>query len=64
MKAKRVLFKDIVVGDEGLLKGPFGSDLKKSLYVPKSLNTYKVYLQENVLKKQIKGDALYQQGIL
>ena len=51
MKTKRVLFRDIVVGGEGLLRGPFGSDLKKSLYVPKSVNTYKVYLQENILKK-------------
>lgn len=47
----KYLFKDIVVGKEGLLKGPFGSDLKKSLYVPKNENTYKVYLQENILKE-------------
>lgn len=45
------LFEDIVMGKEGLLKGPFGSDLKKELYVPKGVNTYKVYLQENILKK-------------
>ena len=45
----KYLFKDIVLGEEGLLKGPFGSDLKKSLYVPKGKNTYKVYLQENIL---------------
>ncbi len=45
----KYLFKDIVKGQEGLLKGPFGSDLKKSLYVPKGDNTYKVYLQENIL---------------
>lgn len=47
----KYLFKDIVLGDEGLLKGPFGSDLKKSLYVPKGDDTYKVYLQENILKE-------------
>ena len=46
------LFKDIVIGEEGLLKGPFGSDLKKELYVPKGENTYKVYLQENILKER------------
>lgn len=45
------LFRDIVIGEEGLLKGPFGSDLKKELYVPKSDSTYKVYLQENILKE-------------
>lgn len=44
-------FNELVEGDEGLLKGPFGSDLKKSLYVPKSEDTYKVYLQENILKQ-------------
>lgn len=42
-------FEDIVAKNEGLLKGPFGSDLKKELYVPKGKNTYKVYLQENIL---------------
>ena len=45
------LFKDIVVGKEGLLKGPFGSDLKKDLYIQKSTKAYKVYLQENILKE-------------
>ena len=33
------------------MKGPFGSDLKKELYVPKGKDTYKVYLQENILKQ-------------
>ena len=42
------LFKDIVVGKEGLLKGPFGSDLKKRSLYPKSTKAYKVYLQENL----------------
>ena len=51
MKTNKFKFQDIVQGKEGLLKGPFGSDLKKSLYVPKSENTYKVYLQENILKQ-------------
>lgn len=47
----KYLFEDIVVGEEGLLKGPFGSDLKKELYVPKENDTYKVYLQENIFKE-------------
>ena len=34
-----------------LTKGPFGSDMKKSLYVDKSDSTYKVYLQLNALQK-------------
>ena len=44
-------FDDITVGKEGLLKGPFGSDLKRSLYVPKGKDTYKVYVQENILSE-------------
>ncbi len=51
MRVTKFKFEDIVTGKEGLLKGPFGSDLKKSLYVPKAKNTYKVYLQENILKQ-------------
>lgn len=51
MKLTKYKFSDIVIGEEGLLKGPFGSDLKRSLYVPKSDSTYKVYLQENILKQ-------------
>ena len=47
---KTMKFKDIVLED-GLLKGPFGSDLKKSLYVPKGVDTVKVWLQENILKE-------------
>lgn len=49
----KYLFKDIVIGEEGLLKGPFGSDLKHSLYVPKGVDTYKVYLQENILNRTL-----------
>jgi type I restriction enzyme S subunit len=51
VEVTKFLFGEIVEGEEGLLKGPFGSDLKKSLYVPKGPDTYKVYLQENILKK-------------
>ena len=34
-----------------ILKGPFGSDIKKSLYVPKGDGAYKVYIQVNAIKK-------------
>ena len=34
-----------------MIKGPFGSDMKKSLYVPKSEDTYKVYVQGNAIQK-------------
>ena len=48
---RKYLFKELVKGDDGLLRGPFGSDLKKSLFVDKSIDTYKVYIQENIFKE-------------
>ena len=36
---------------EYMIKGPFGSDMKKSLYVPKGEDTYKVYIQGNAIQK-------------
>lgn len=59
MVTKKFQFKDVVICKEGLLKGPFGSDLKKSLYVPKSDTTYKVYLQENILKQDNTKGSYY-----
>jgi type I restriction enzyme S subunit len=44
-------FIDIVLENDGFLRGPFGSALKKSLFVPKSIDTYKVYEQSVVLEK-------------
>ena len=44
-------FEDIVAKDDGFLRGPFGSALKKSLFVPKSEDAYKVYEQGVVLEK-------------
>ena len=46
-----LLFKELVIGEDGLSRGPFGSDLKKSLFVDKSIDTYKVYIQENIFKE-------------
>lgn len=43
-KLTRYKFKDICL-DNGFIRGPFGSALKKSLFVPKSEDTYKVYEQ-------------------
>ena len=42
-------FKDIVIPKGGLLRGPFGGDLKKEIFVKKDFNTYKVYEQGVVL---------------
>lgn len=38
---------------ESMTKGPFGSDIKKSLYVPKADDTYKVYIQVNAISKDV-----------
>ena len=44
---KNAIFNDFVVD---MIKGPFGSDIKKSLFVPKSNDTYKVYIQGNAIR--------------
>ncbi|MDE0561944.1 restriction endonuclease subunit S [Algoriphagus sp. NF] len=46
----KYFFKDIVLNKNGFLRGPFGGDLKKEIFVPKSKNTYKVYEQSVVLQ--------------
>lgn len=38
-------FKDLLQKQDGITKGPFGSAVKKALFVPKGHNTYKVYEQ-------------------
>ncbi len=43
--------KDLVIADGGLLRGPFGGDLKKDIFVKKSETSYKVYEQGTVLNK-------------
>ena len=45
----KVRFQDIVKPKEGFLRGPFGGDLKKDIFVQKSSDTYKVYEQGVVL---------------
>lgn len=42
-------FEDIVISKKGFLRGPFGGDLKKEIFVEKSKDTYKVYEQGVVL---------------
>lgn len=51
MKTNKFKFKDIVLKDKGFLRGPFGGDLKKEIFVPKDSSTYKVYEQGVVLQK-------------
>ena len=50
-------FGDLLVQKDGLIRGPFGGDIKKSLFVPKAADTYKVYEQGVVLNHDInRGD--------
>jgi len=49
----KMLFENLLIEKDGLIKGPFGGDIKKSLFVPKSKNTYKVYEQGVVLKNDL-----------
>ena len=47
-------WKWIRIGEIGIYKkGPFGSALKKSLFVPKSEDTVKVFEQKNAIQKDI-----------
>ncbi len=56
---KEFLFQDIVSKDKGFLRGPFGGSLKKEIFVPKGKNTYKVYEQGVVLRKDIEIGNYY-----
>ena len=38
--SKTLTFEDILNKKEGFLRGPFGGDLKKEIFVPKSENTF------------------------
>ncbi len=46
--SQKIKFADCV---KYMIKGPFGSDMKKSLYVPKGDGTYKVYIQGNAIQQ-------------
>ena len=53
-------WKWIRLGDVGLFKkGPFGSALTKSMFVPKSVNAIKVYEQQHAIKKNPMLGAYY-----
>ena len=42
-----------------ITKGPFGSDIKKSLYVERSDDAYKVYIQANAIEKDLTVGTYY-----
>ena len=55
----KLFFKDLLIEKDGIIKGPFGGDIKKSLFVPKTDSTYKVYEQGIALKKDISYGEYY-----
>ena len=58
MEYTKYKFKEICLKD-GFVRGPFGSALKKSLFVPKSEDTYKVYEQCVPLEQNKYGGHYY-----
>ncbi len=55
----KMIFEDLLYKKDGLIKGPFGGNIKKSLFVPKSETTYKVYEQGLVLNHNIEHGNYY-----
>ena len=55
----KMLFDNLLQKKDGLIKGPFGGDIKKSLFVPKTDNAYKVYEQGVVLKNDVQFGDYY-----
>lgn len=52
-------FKELLVEKDGILKGPFGGDVKKALFVPKGENTYKVFEQSVVVDQDFSKGNYY-----
>jgi len=53
-------WKNIEIGEIGDFKrGPFGSSVQKSVCVPKSKNTYKLYEQGNVINNDFERGTYY-----
>ena len=61
MEYTKYKFKDICM-KKGFIRGPFGSALKKSLFVPKGEDTYKVYEQCVPLEQNKYGGHYYITG--
>lgn len=55
-------FLDVLVKKDGLIKGPFGGDIKKSLFVEKGKDTYKVYEQGVILNNNFNYGNYYISG--
>ena len=50
----------VALNDNSVRRGPFGSAIRKDMFVPKGDNTCKIYEQKNAIKKDWKlGRILY-----
>lgn len=54
-----ITFSDLLSNKDGITKGPFGSDIKKSLFIKKEKNAYKVYEQGVVINNDINYGNYY-----
>ena len=59
MEMKKYKFIDLLQPEKGIMKGPFGGDVKKEYFVPKASNTYKVYEQGVVYNKDYRIGNYY-----
>lgn len=58
--SKKSKWKMVEMGEvASFLRGPFGSSIKRSVCVPKAVNTYKVYEQGNVIQKDFNRGEYY-----
>ncbi len=55
----KMLFDNLLQKKDGLIKGPFGGDIKKSLFVLETDDAYKVYEQGVVLKNDVQFGDYY-----
>ena len=55
----KTTFNDLLSKKDGITKGPFGSDIKKSLFIKKEKNAYKVYEQGVVINNDINYGDYY-----
>ena len=48
---RQLHFEELLVSNDGMIRGPFGGDIKKSMFVKRGPNTCKVYTQSVIYDK-------------
>lgn len=59
VKLTKLKFHDILQKEDGIIKGPFGGDIKKAYFVPEDKTTYKIYEQGVVYNSNINYGSYY-----